>query len=81
MTSGGHSMTEGWNLQLQARVRDLETDLAAAEKCLTDLMGFSNTASRGRAREFLRRMAKKRADRAAAIRDVQALIDETGEAQ
>lgn len=28
MTSGGYTMTEAWNLQLQAQVRDLKAELA-----------------------------------------------------
>lgn len=40
MTSGGLTQTEGWNLQLQGRVRDLETDLASAEQHIATLTAF-----------------------------------------
>jgi hypothetical protein len=40
MTSGGLTQTEGWNLQLQGRVRDLEADLASAEKHIATLTAF-----------------------------------------
>ena len=59
MTSGGLSKAEGWNLQLQGRVRDLEADLAEAELRLDDLLK-SGAPACARARAFLRQMEAKR---------------------
>jgi hypothetical protein len=75
MTSGGHTMTEGWNLQLQGRVRDLEADLAEALGCI-------DTLSRGRlaptARAFLKKMADKRTRATRIARDIDALLLQEG---
>jgi hypothetical protein len=76
MTSGGHSMAEAWNLQLQGRVRDLERDLAEAERHLCVL---TTTERRGDrefvlARAFLAAMAVKRTRAAQIAKDVEVLV-------
>ncbi len=82
MTSGGHTMTEAWNLQLQGRVRDLEADLAEAERHINGLIGASSTpqAIRNSAAQFLRKMADKLACLAAQAAEIDAfLADPPGE--
>ena len=77
MTSGGHTMTEGWNLQLQGRVRELEADLDQAEQILRDVTkDMQNSVELRLAVLFLQGMDDKRARRAAIAKDVEAVLAE-----
>lgn len=81
MTSGGHTMTEGWNLQLQGQVRDLEADLAEAERFIAVLCDPGNrilSVERTLARAFLKSMAAKREQAAAQAKDIDALLEQEG---
>lgn len=78
MTSGGYSMTEAWNLQLQSRVREMEADLAEAEKHLTRLTQYGimrpGPAEFDLARGFLKKIAAKRKQQAESVRDLEDLL-------
>lgn len=77
MTDGGHTMTEGWNLQLQGRVRELEADLAEAERHIAAVTGDMKSSVRWTlATGFLKKMADKRARRAEIARDVAAVLEQ-----
>jgi hypothetical protein len=76
MSNGGHTMAEGWNLQLQGRVRDLEADLAEAERHLEAVVRSS--AGRTLAHRFLKRMAAKRERAAAQAKDIDAFLTQEG---
>ncbi len=77
MSSGGHTMAEGWNLQLQGRVRDLEADLAEAEKLLTGFAnGLGGVTYCGQARAFVRKIAAKRERAAAQAKDIDAFLEQ-----
>jgi hypothetical protein len=83
MTSGGHTMTEGWNLQLQGRVRDLEMDLAWAEKHLNKLTQYGvmrpSPAEFALARGFLKKMADKRARAVAQAKGIDAFLEQVAD--
>lgn len=78
MTSGGLTKTEGWNLQLQGRVRDLEADLAEAEKHLSRLTQYGvmrpGPAYFALARGFLKKMQAKREKADAQAKDIDAFL-------
>ena len=79
MTSGGHTMTEGWNLQLQGRVRELEADLAEAERHIAAVTGDMKSSVRWTlATGFLKKMAAKRALRAEVAKDMADLLEQAG---
>lgn len=79
MTSGGLSMTEGWNLQLQGRVRELEADLAQAEQLLRDVTrDMPNSVELRLTVLFLHGMDEKRARRAAIAKDVEDFLASEG---
>jgi ATP/maltotriose-dependent transcriptional regulator MalT len=71
MTSGDYTVTEAWNLQLQMRVRELEGDLAEAERRLRAMTEALNPKHQtALALKFLARMQEKRrrsAEQAAAV--------------
>lgn len=79
MTSGGLTMNEGWNLQLQGRVRELEVDLGQAEQLLRDVTkDMRNSVELRLVVLFLKEMEDKRARREAIAKDVAAVLAETG---
>jgi hypothetical protein len=76
MTNGGHTMTEGWNLQLQGRVRELEADLAEAEKHLRAVLdNMRSPAHWTLADGFLKKMAAKRECAAAQAKAIDAFLE------
>jgi hypothetical protein len=80
MSDGGYSKTEAWNLQLQGQVRELQADLAEAERrllALTDDMRSS--AQWTLARGFLARMEDKRQRAALQAADIERLLSEGNE--
>lgn len=82
MTSGGHTWTEGWNLQLQGRVRDLEADLAEAERHLRAVLdNMRSPAHWTLADDFLKRMADKREKAAAQAKDIDAFLEQQAKQQ
>jgi hypothetical protein len=79
MSDGGHTFTEGWNLQLQGRVRDLETDLAEAERQLRAVLdNMRSPAHWTLADGFLKKMAAKRRQAAAQARAIDAFLEQEG---
>jgi len=79
MTSGGLTMAEGWNLQLQGRVRELEADLEQAEQLLRDVTkDMQNSTELRLAVLFLQGMDDKRAKRAAIAEDVEEFLKAEG---
>lgn len=79
MTSGGLTMTEGWNLQLQGRVRDLEADLAEAERHLRAVLdNMRSPAHWTLADGFLKKMAVKRQQTAERDKDLAAFLEQEG---
>jgi hypothetical protein len=80
MSDGGYSKTEAWNQQLQGQVRELQADLAEAERrllALTDDMRSS--AQWTLARGFLARMEDKRQRAALQAADIERLLSEGNE--
>jgi hypothetical protein len=77
MTSGGLTCAEAWNLQLQAKVDRLATDLATAEQIIRDLTrDMQNSTELRIALKFLDELEEKRRLAAACAADVEALINE-----
>ncbi len=76
MTSGGYTMTEGWNLQLQGQVRDLTAALATAEQILRDVTkDMKNSPELRIAILFLEEQDEKRRVAAAQAADVETLLN------
>lgn len=85
MTDGGYTKTEGWNLQLQGRVRELEADLATAERHLRTVAIWTPSqpthADLLLAQCFLKELEAKR-DRAKQIAaDIEALLGEAADVE
>jgi hypothetical protein len=79
MSDGGYTKTEGWNLQLQGRVRELEADLAEAEKHLRAVLdNMRSPAHWTLADGFLKKMADKRRRAAAQARAIDAFLEQEG---
>jgi len=77
MTDGGYTRAEAWNLQLQGRVRDLEADLAAAERLLLLVIVQRGKFDRNLAKNFVNTLSAKRRRTQEQAVDIAELLEET----